>query len=157
MKVQIWWNFTWAVESLKFCTFIGSFCPNHIIFQLKMYRTVISHGTEEWCNAKFKEKLARNFKYDMRNLVNFYPTTQRSENFFSMGSFCPKHTRFELQKYRGFIFNDTEHWCNIWINPDFVVSTIAWGIGSTFIRELKNLKNCTLMGSFCPKHIMFHL
>ena len=108
MKVQIWWNFTWAVESLKFCTFIGSFCPNHIMFQLKKYRAVISHGTEEWCNAKFKEKLACNFKYDMGNVVNFYPITQRSENFFSMGSFCTKHIRFELQKYRGFIFNDTE-------------------------------------------------
>ena len=41
IKVQIWWNFTWAVESLKFCTLMGSFCPNHIKFQLK----VISHDT----------------------------------------------------------------------------------------------------------------
>ena len=29
IKVQIWWNFTWAVESLKFCTLMGSFCKNH--------------------------------------------------------------------------------------------------------------------------------
>ena len=27
----------------------------------------------------------------------------------------------------------------------------------TFIRALKILQNCTLMGSFCPKHIMFQL
>ena len=26
----------------------------------------------------------------------------------------------------------------------------------TFIRALKSLKNCTLMGSFCPKHIICH-
>ena len=32
IKVQIWWNFTWAVESLKFCTLMGSFCKNHIKF-----------------------------------------------------------------------------------------------------------------------------
>ena len=31
------------------------------------------------------------------------------------------------------------------------------GIRLTFIRALKSLKNCTLMGSFCPKHIMFQL
>ena len=59
-------------------------------------------------DAKFKEKLACGFKYDMRNLVNFHPTTQKSESFFSMGSFCPKYTRFDLQKYRGVIFHDTE-------------------------------------------------
>ena len=36
-------------------------------------------------DAKFKEKLTCDFKYDMRNLVSFHPTTQKSENFFSMG------------------------------------------------------------------------
>ena len=41
-------------------------------------------------DSKFKEKLTFGFKYDMRNLANFYPFTQKSENFTSMGSFCPK-------------------------------------------------------------------
>ena len=59
-------------------------------------------------DAKFKEKLTFGFKYEMRNLVNFYPTTQKSENFTSMGSFCPKYTRFELQKHRRVTFHDTE-------------------------------------------------
>ena len=81
------------------------------------------------------------------------PTTQKSKNFTSMGYFCPKYMRFELKKYRGVIFHDTEQWCKIWINPDLVVSKMAWGIGWTFIRALKSLKNCTLMGSFCPKHM----
>ena len=35
-------------------------------------------------DAKFKEKLTCGFNYGMRNLVNFHPTTQKSENFFSM-------------------------------------------------------------------------
>ena len=34
----------------------------------------------------------------MKNLVNFHPTTQKPENFFSMGSFCPKFTRFEVYR-----------------------------------------------------------
>ena len=59
-------------------------------------------------DAKFKEKLTCGFKYDMRNLVNFDPTTQKSEDFFSMGSYCPKYTRFELQKYRGVISHGNE-------------------------------------------------
>ena len=53
-------------------------------------------------DAKFKEKLTRGFKYDIRNLVNFHPTTQKSE------SFCPKCMRFELKKYRGVIFHEIE-------------------------------------------------
>ena len=56
----------------------------------------------------FKEKLICGFKYDMKNLVNFHATTQKPENFFSMGSFCSKYTRFELQKYRVVIFHDIE-------------------------------------------------
>ena len=52
-----WWNFTWEVESLKFSTLSGSFCPNHIKFQLKKYRTVISHDSEEWCKVWRKTDL----------------------------------------------------------------------------------------------------
>ena len=32
-----------------------------------------------------KEKLTCGFKYDMRNLVNFHPTTQKSKNFTLVG------------------------------------------------------------------------
>ena len=62
----------------------------------------------------------------MRNLVIFQPTTQKSENFFSMGSFRPKYTRFEQQKCRGVIFQDTEQSCKILINSDLVVSIMAY-------------------------------
>ena len=51
IKVQIWWNFTWAIKSLKFCTLMGSFCPNHVQDQLKNYRRDISHDTEKLCKV----------------------------------------------------------------------------------------------------------
>ena len=57
VKLQIWWNFTWAVESLKICLLLGSCSPNHIKFQLKKYRRVISHDTEEWCKVSRKNEL----------------------------------------------------------------------------------------------------
>ena len=47
-------------------------------------------------DAKFKKRTC-GFKHDMRNLVNFHPTTQKSENFTSMGFFCPKYMRFALK------------------------------------------------------------
>ena len=46
IKVQIWQNFTWAVESLKFCTLMGFFCPSLIKFQLKKYRRVMTLKTD---------------------------------------------------------------------------------------------------------------
>ena len=103
-------------------------------------------------DAKFLKKLTCGFKHDMRNLVNFYPTTQKPKNFTLMGYFCPKYMMFELKKYRGVIFRDTEQGCKIWIK--LVVSKIAWGIWLTFIRAPKSLENCRMMDSFCSKHVM---
>ena len=48
-------------------------------------------------DAKFKVKLNCGFKYDMKDLVNFHPTTQKSESFTSMGYFRTKYMRFELK------------------------------------------------------------
>ena len=38
-------------------------------------------------DAKFKEKLTCGFQYDMRNLVNFQPITQKFQNLTLMDSF----------------------------------------------------------------------
>ena len=59
-------------------------------------------------DEKFKGKLNCGFKYDLRNLVKFRTATQKSEIFTSMGSFCRKYIKFDLKKYRGVIFHDTE-------------------------------------------------
>ena len=51
-------------------------------------------------DVKFKEKLTWRFtfKFDMRNLVNFHPNTQKFKTFSSIGYFCPKYMRFDLKK-----------------------------------------------------------
>ena len=76
-----------------------------------------------------------------------------------MHYFCPKYMRFELKKYRGVIFHDTEQWCKIWIKPGLRVSKMGWGIwhGWTFTTAPKSLKSYTLIGSLCTKHIMFQI
>ena len=48
-------------------------------------------------DGKLKKKLTCGFRYDIRNLVNFYPTNQKFENFTLMGTFCPKYITFELK------------------------------------------------------------
>ena len=55
-------------------------------------------------DAKFKEKLTRGFQYDMKDLVNFRPITQKSEGFTSMGYFCPKYMRFDLKNTKELSF-----------------------------------------------------
>ena len=45
---KIWWILTWALEILKVCTLIGSFYVKYTTFDLKKYRRIIFHGTEEW-------------------------------------------------------------------------------------------------------------
>ena len=99
----MWLVFMRAVESLKICTSIRSFCPNHAKIYMKKYRRVLSHDKEEWY-AKFEEKLTCGFKYSMRNLANFHQTTQKSKNFTLMGYFCPKYMRFELKNTKELSF-----------------------------------------------------
>ena len=50
-------------------------------------------------DAKKKKKLTCGFKYDMKDLVNFHLTIQKSEIFFDGQSVCTKYTRFQLEKY----------------------------------------------------------
>ena len=75
-------------------------------------------------DAKFKEKLIFGFQHDKRNLVNFNPATQKTENFTSMGSFYPKYIRFELKNTEKLPFmtlnNDSK-----FEHPDLVVSKSA--------------------------------
>ena len=59
-------------------------------------------------DARSKGKLTFGFNYDMRNLINFHPAIQKSKNLTVMDYFCSKYMRFELKKYRGVIFHDTE-------------------------------------------------
>ena len=47
------------------------------------------------------------FKND-KNLVNFDLSTRNSQISTLTGSFCAKYITFELKKYRGVIFHDTE-------------------------------------------------
>ena len=122
IKVQ---NFRLSTAQVKFhqiCTLIGSFCWKYIKFQLKKYRGVMSHDTEEWCKIWRKTDL---LFQKWQELVNFDPSTQVSKICTVICPFCPKYTTFDQKKYGGVIFNDTE--------------------------ESYSLKIGTFMGSFCPE------
>ena len=66
-------------------------------------------------DAKFEEELTCRFKINMRYLTNFDLSTGESQKICSLqGSFWTKCIMFELEKYRGVMFHDTEEWSKIW-------------------------------------------
>ena len=130
---------------------MGSFCKNHIKFDLKMYRRVISHDTEEWCKVKRKTDLW--FQVWHEEFCEFSPDHSKVQKFHFDGPFLSKVYEVWAKKYRGVTFYDTKQWWKIWINFDSVVWKIAWGIGWTFIRALKSLKIVHWWALFCPKDV----
>ena len=114
IKVQ---NFSLSTAHMKFhqiYTLIGSFCWKYIKFQLKGYRGVTSHYTEEW--SKFWRKTDFCFKND-KNLVHF-DSTQVSKICTLICPFCAKYITFDLKKDRGVIFHDNKVLCKLWRKTD---------------------------------------
>ena len=88
-----------AIGSLKFCTLMGSFCPNHIKFQLNKVQK--SYLSWHW---RVLKSLKKNW---------LVVSTQKSKNFTSMGPFCSMYMRFDLNKCGGIIFHDSKN-SEIW-------------------------------------------
>ena len=106
IKVQVWWNFTWLVKSLKFCTLMGSFYKNHIKFQLKKYKRIISHDTEKG------SKLWR--KTGTRNLVNFNASSGKSENLHFDGLLLSKVCNVWAKKIQKSCVVKNDLWFQKW-------------------------------------------
>ena len=49
------------------------------MYELKLFRGTICHGNEK--DAKLEEELTCHFKIEMRTLMNFNPSTQKSQKF----------------------------------------------------------------------------
>ena len=73
------------------------------MLQLRKYREVMFDGTQDWLK-KFEGKLICCFKND-KNLVNFDPNSQKSQNLHFDWSFP---IMFDLKKCRGVMFHDTK-------------------------------------------------
>ena len=56
-RTRIWWILIWTLKILKISTLIGSFCARYIKFDLKKYKRIIFHDTEEWCKIWRKTDL----------------------------------------------------------------------------------------------------
>ena len=59
-------------------------------------------------DAKFKGKLTRDLKNDIRNLVNFHGNTLKPERLNLMDSFCLKYIIYQLENFGGIMCHGTE-------------------------------------------------
>ena len=112
-------NFRLSTAQVKFhqiCTLIGSFCWKYIKFQLKKYRGVVSHDTEDWCKIWRKTDL---LFQKWQEFGEFWSEHSKVSNIYTLiGPFHEKYIILDLKKYRGVIFYDTREWCKIWRKTD---------------------------------------
>ena len=59
-------------------------------------------------DAKFKGKLTRSLKNDIRNLVNFHRSSRKSKNLHFDGILLSKAYKVLDEKYRRLMSHDTE-------------------------------------------------
>ena len=104
----------------KILTLMGSLWAEYILFELKMYKGVIFHETEEGCKIwRGSDSLFQNWQKEFNKI--WLKHSKVSNIFILMGSFWAKYVLFELKKYRGVIFHDTEEWCKIWRKTDLLL------------------------------------
>ena len=60
-----------------------------------------------------------------------------------IGSYCAKYLMFDLKKYTGVIFDDTEEWCKIWRKTDLLFGKWLEEIGK-FWPELSKVSKLEL-------------
>ena len=121
----------------KIFTLMGYFWAKYILFELKRYRGVIFHETEE--GYKIWRGIDSSFQNWHREFDKIWPEHLKvSKIFIWMGSFWAKYIFFELKKYRGVIFHETEEGYKIWrgINSSFQ----NWHKEFDLTRALESLK-----------------
>ena len=96
MTWGIGWTFIKALKCLKNCTLMSYFCPKHIMFQLENVMGIMCYDTEWWC--KTLKKTGAWLKNDLKNLVNFHASSQKSENLHFHGLALPKAFKFLDEK-----------------------------------------------------------
>ena len=115
---DVWPILTRALESLKNFYLNGFLLRKvYIVWTKKQYREVIFHETEEGC--KIWRGIDLLFQNWHKEFNKFWPEQLKVTKIFTlMCSFWAKYKLFELKKYRGVIFHETEEGYKIWRGID---------------------------------------
>ena len=109
-------------------------------------------------DAKFGEESTCRLKIGISNLTNFDPSTSKvSKIFILMGSFWAKYIFFEIKKYRGIIFHETEGGYKTWRGIDLSFQNWHKKFHKFWSEHFKSLKKIVLIGFLWPKNVLFEL
>ena len=107
-------------------------------------------------DKKFGEDSTCRLKLGIRNLTNLDPSTRKvSKTFILMCSFWAKYILFELEKYRGIFFHETEEGYKTWRGIDSSFQNWHKKFDKFWSEHTKVSKTFPLMGSFWAKYILF--
>ena len=130
-----------------------SFWAEYILFELKKYRGVVFHDTEEW--YKIWRGIDMSFQNWHGEFDEFWPEHLKISKILTlMGSFWAEYILFELKKYRGVIFHDTEGWYKLWRGIDLSFQNWQEEFDIVWLEHLQVSKIFPLMGSFWAKYIL---
>ena len=132
----------------KICTLTGSFCAKYKTFDIKKYRGVILHDTEEWCKISRKTDLWFGKWLGIWQIFTRALESVKIENL--VGSFCPKWKMHELKIYRGVMCNYTEQWWKTWRGIDLSLQNWHEEFDKFWPKHSEVSKICALMGYFWP-------
>ena len=140
----------------KIFTLMGSFWAKYILLELKKYREVIFHETEEW--YKIWRGMGLLFQNWHKEFDRFWPEHSKDSKIFTLkGSSWGNYIFFVLKKYRGVMFHEIEEGFKIWREIDLSFQNWHKEFHKFWCEHSKVSKFFTLMGSFWAKYILFEL
>ena len=102
-------------------------------------------------DTKIEEELTYRFKIDMRNFINFDPTTWKSKKFVFYFAPCDQSIYFLSYKSTEELSFMTLKRCANFEEKLTCGWKKTWEIWQIFIKALESVKIGTLMRSFCPE------
>ena len=135
---------------------MGSFWAKYILLELKKYRGIIFHETQE--GYKIWRGIDSWFQDWHKEFDKFWPEHLKVPKLFIlMGSFWAKYILLELKKYRGIIFHETQEGCKIWRGIDSWFQDWHKEFDKFWPDNSKVSKIFTLIDSFWAKYILLVL
>ena len=135
---------------------MGPFWAKYVLFELKKYRRVILHETEE--GYKIWIGINLSFQNWHKEFDKFWPEHSKVSKILAlMGSFWAKYILFGVKRYRGVIFYETEEGYKIWRGIDLLLENLHKEFTKFWSEHSEVSKIFTLMDSFWAEYILFEL
>ena len=140
----------WPVDSKisKICNLMGCFWPKYIMLELKNYRGVIFHDTEEWCKVWRKTDLwFGKWREEFDKFLPDHSTVSKLGLWWGPFIQSRKCMSLKFTSYVSWQWRMMQNLKRNWL----VSSKWTWGIQGNLTWALKNLKNFHFNGLLLTK------